>query len=373
MRIAYTLAAVAAAPLAAVLASAMRKNVHVWLPGYLKQAAQGRPAPPSGGPVHVAFCFADHFEPGRGNAPFDVQARRVDEWVKRYPEAASRHVDSDGRHPQHTFFYPGEEYHPEHLDKLARLCKAGFGDVEIHLHHDHDSAETLTAKLEGFKAKLAAHGLLERDENGRVTYGFIHGNWALDNSRRDGRYCGVNNELTVLKETGCYADFTFPSAPDETQTSRINSIYYATDDPAKPKSHDTGRDVAAGEKPSGDLMIIQGPLTLNWTRRKWGVLPRIEYGNIDSTNPPYPERADRWMEQHIHVKGRPDWVFVKVYTHGAREEHFDTLLGRPMDELYGYLETRYNDGKRYKLHYVTARGMYRKIKELESAPAEVTA
>ena len=76
------------------------------------------------------------------------------------------------------------------------------------------------------------HGLLACDRRtGRPAYGFIHGNWALDNSRPDGRWCGVNNELDVLRETGCYADFTFPSAPSPTQPRKINSIYYAVDDP----------------------------------------------------------------------------------------------------------------------------------------------
>ena len=68
------------------------------------------------------------------------------------------------------------------------------------------------------------HGLLSRDRyTGEVGYGFIHGNWALDNSRPDGRMCGVDNELDVLRETGCYADFTLPSAPSPTQTRKINS------------------------------------------------------------------------------------------------------------------------------------------------------
>ncbi|MEJ7636728.1 MAG: hypothetical protein WKF75_01760 [Singulisphaera sp.] len=55
----------------------------------------------------------------------------------------------------------------------------------------------------------------------------------------------VNNEIDVLRETGCYADFTLPSAPSPTQTRQINSIYYASDDPRRPKSHDRGSPSAA--------------------------------------------------------------------------------------------------------------------------------
>ena len=36
----------------------------------------------------------------------------------------------------------------------------------------------------------------------------------------------------------------------------------------------------------------------------------------------------------------------------------DTLLGPAMDQAYRHLESRYNDGTRWKLHYVSAREMY---------------
>ena len=52
---------------------------------------------------------------------------------------------------------------------------------------------------------------------GELRFAFIHGNWSLDNSRPDGRWCGLNNELILLRELGCYADFTLPSAPSDTQ------------------------------------------------------------------------------------------------------------------------------------------------------------
>ena len=290
------------------------------------------------------------------------------EWTKKYPVLAQRHKDCDGRHPQHTFFYPEEEYKPEHLDKLARLSKEGFGDVEVHLHHDNDTAEGLRDKLLRFKSILhEKHGLLHRNTvTGEIEYAFIHGNWTLDNSGHQGRFCGVNNELIVLRETGCYADFTLPSAPSETQTSTINRIYYATDDPYKPKSHDTGVELEVGKNPSGDLMIVQGPLTLNWKSRKWGIFPKIENAELSGDNPPTAERMDLWVRQHIHVKGKPNWVFIKLHTHGAEERNFEALLGAPMHDMLSYLETTYNDGSKYRLHYVTAREMYLVIKAAEA-------
>ena len=73
----------------------------------------------------------------------------------------------------------------------------------------------------------------------------------------------MNNEIEILRETGCYADFTLPSAPSPTQTRKINSIYYAVDDPHRPKSHDWGIDVGSRTRAvRRGLMMIQGPLVL---------------------------------------------------------------------------------------------------------------
>ena len=296
----------------------------------------------------------DHFEPYWNNGSKEVASKRIKSWIEEYTRMAKRHKDSGGNFPKHTFFYPEEEYREEYLCKLSQLCKDGYGEVEIHLHHDHDTAEGLKRKVEDYKGKLDKHGLLSKDNSGSIKYGFIHGNWALDNSRVDGKKCGVNNELGALKETGCYADFTLPSAPDETQTKKINSIYYAEDNPDMPKSHNTGIDVEVGRKPSGDLMIIQGPLTLNWKRRKLGIFPRVENGEVSLDNPPTPDRIDLWIKQHIHVKGRPEWIFVKVYTHGTQQTKGNSFFANELDRMFAYLEKTYNEGKSYKLHYMTA-------------------
>ena len=79
------------------------------------------------------------------------------------------------------------------------------------------------------------HGCLTTWPDGRTAFGFVHGNWALDNSRILGGedFCGVNDEITLLQEEGCYADFTFPAWQTISQPHRTNDIYYAIDDPAK--------------------------------------------------------------------------------------------------------------------------------------------
>jgi len=44
----------------------------------------------------------------------------------------------------------------------------------------------------------------------------------------------------------------------------------------------------------------------------------------------------------------------------------DVLLGKPVDDMFSYLEAKYNDGERHQLHYVNSREMYNMIKAAEA-------
>jgi predicted ATP-grasp superfamily ATP-dependent carboligase len=343
------------------------RHMDRWLVPYLGQASRRRARRP-GEQVHVILCVADHYEPKKRIVSLEEAQRRVARWVEEYPRLFGHFRDSDGRAPRHTFFYPMETYEPEHIDSLAALCRAGFGEVEVHLHHDGDTEWTLREKLLRYKELLSGeHGLLARcRKTGELAYGFIHGNWALCNSRPDGRHCGVNHELEVLRETGCYADFTFPSVPSPTQPRKINSIYYARSDRRRPRSHDWGTDVGAGPAPADALMLIQGPLLLDWGRRKWGLVPRIENGCLQETQPPTEERLALWLKAHVHVPTRPDWVFVKLHTHGAPEENQGVLLGEPMVRLHETLARYAAEDATFHFHYVTAREMYNLARAAEA-------
>lgn len=358
------------------------KALDKWLVSYLRSVLL-RPRQVSG-PCHLLFCVCDHFEPFRGGESRETARRAVRYWLSSYPEAVASYVDADGRVPQHTFFYPQEEYDSEIVDQLAVFCRKGLGEVEIHLHHRHDTAEGFRQKLIAFRDCLhSQHGLLGKDSRGSVRYGFIHGNWALCNSRLDGDWCGVNEELGILADTGCYADFTFPSAPSETQPRIVNAIYYAWDRPGHARGADQGQRMGLLVTPGcaarfpnprhrGDtLLLVTGPLALNWKDRKWGVLPRVENSEISGSNPPSANRIRLWVRQHIHVDGVPQWVFVKVHTHGCVPGNADVLLGEGMRRAHTILQTEFNDGRRWMLHYVTARELYNISRAAESGAGGV--
>jgi len=347
-----------------------KKHMHLWLGHYLKRKLSKKTAP--NGTKHIMFCFVDHYEPMWGkDISYDQECNRVDRWHKEYPKVAKKFKDADGCYPKHSFFYPEEEYRKEHLDKITDLCAQGMGEIEIHLHHHNDTSDNLRNTLEGFTELLHEnHGAFVRDEQtGKLQYAFIHGNWCLDNSLPSGNMCGVNDELIVLKETGCFCDMTFPSAPSPTQPAMVNEIYYAKDDPEKPKSHNTGKVVEVGGKAWGDIMLITGPVGLNWKQCKKGIIPQIENSDVRTSMPPTNDRVDLWVDTAITVKNKPDWLFIKIHTHGTQEQDMDTLLGKPFHDMCQYLEDKYNDGKDYSLHYVSAREMYNIVKAAEVGEA----
>lgn len=337
----------------------------------LSSLALARRQRPAAG-LKMFLCIADHYEPKWENPTPQTALERVMRWVHGFPRLAAGIEDFRGRPPQHSFFYPEEEYEPELMEPIAELCRRGFGDVEVHLHHDNDTSDGVREKLERFTQTLhREHGLLDPNASGRPSYGFIHGDWALCNSRPDGRMCGVNNEITILRETGCYADFTMPSAPDSCQTTTINSIYYAVDQPGRPKSHDRGVHAKVRMTPPADsLLMVQGPLGLDWKRRKWGLAPRLETGDLTYRHPPTGSRLKLWLDAGVSVQGREDWRFVKLHTHGTQEANADMLLGEPARKFHKSLRQFARENEGFQYYYVTAREMAGLVHQAEAGVAE---
>lgn len=354
------------------------RTLPLWLPSYLRQP----PARLPDGVKDVMLCVCDHFEP-RHRTDLAEARRRMAVWKTEFPKNIAPFHDADGVRPRHTCFYPIEQYDPGLLDDCAELCRAAGAEVEVHLHHDRDTEETLRAKLEKGIADFTRHGFLSRDAAGRTRWGFVHGDWALDNSHPAGAQCGVNSELSLLRELGCYADFTMPSCPDVTQTHTINRLYYAQDT-AGPKSHDTGvqvrvlnsgrttpaaPDIGSAQPRFGDLLIVQGPLALNWERRKFGFLPRLENSDLTAANPPRPDRMRIWLRQHIHVVGRPEWIFVKLHCHGGPPPNSGVFLGEPYRAFHQHLAETYTEANGWRLHYVTARELVNILHAAEDGQA----
>lgn len=324
------------------------RHAHLWLPGYLSdRLSHGSAAARS----RVWVAIADHWEPYWLKPSDEVARERVAVWSQHWPEIARRHADSTGRPPQYTFYYPQEEYRPEFLDALAEMTRAGIADVDVHIHHNCEGQQNFVDRMSGFIETLERrHGLLRRS-GGRTVFGFIHGNWALDNSRPDGKWCGLNNEITLLRDLGCYADFTMPSGNSPTQSRTVNRIYWAIDDPERPRSYDHGIPVRPGAPGSGDLLMIPGPFGLRWAER---LVPRLETGELAYQDLPTAYRVRRWLALAPRIGND---IFIKLYSHGAQERNSKVLLlGGALDRLFTLLKEACSAAG-HELRYVSTWGM----------------
>jgi hypothetical protein len=337
-----------------------------WAPAYFWQRAVRRSR--NVRPAHLIIAMVDHFEPSFvPNAPKGTlatvadQETRLKHWCRRYPVVADSWRDHDGMPFRHTYFSPAEQYHEQIIGRLAEHCRKGWGEIEIHLHHgvnEPDTAKNTRRILEEFRSVLVRHGGLSKLDGGEAPrYAFAHGNWALANSA-NGRCCGVDSEMQILAETGCYADFTLPSAPDPTQIGKINALYECALPLSRRAPHRYGHDLTVGNRPTVFPLIMQGPLLLTLLRGNRRCLcARVENGGLMKNDPPTMERTKLWRKASITVRGRPNWLFIKLHGHGMDPRDEAVMLGEPMKRFYQELIEGSAGGREYQVHFVTAREM----------------
>jgi hypothetical protein len=335
-----------------------------WLPSYLWQRLHSRILTT---PTHLILGLADHFEPsivprdGAARAPYNEQLRRLERWCHEYPRQFAGFLDADDRPFVHTYFYPAEQYDPTLIAQLAEHCRDGWGEIEIHLHHGvgtPDTLENTRRVLTGFRDTLAEkHGCLSYWEGSpQPRYAFVHGNFALANSNH-GRGCGVDSEMAVLEETGCYADMTLPTgAYHGAQTRKINSIYECARPLVERAPHRKGRNLVRGRTPQIFPIIVQGPLMLDFRPQVHSVRLSIDNAALTGKYPASLNRLANWKRAAISVQGRPDWLFIKLHCHGMDPRHEDAMLGATMREFLRNLTEGAHD-RNEVLHFVSGREM----------------
>ncbi len=342
------------------------RHAEIWLVPYLRDRL--RKSMRFRKPKRAWIVIADHYEPlGQGASP-ETALGRVARWRNRWPRIADESPrDAAGQRPQYSFFYPQEEYRSDLLEGIAEMVRAGIGDVEVHLHHENEQRDSFLQKVTEFCRCLSeGHGLL-RQQNGRTVFGFIHGNWALDNSRPDGANCGLNGEIALLRDLGCYADFTMPSIPSPTQGRVVNQIYWCTNNSDnRPRSYDRGIEATVGGGRQGDLLMITGPVGLRFGGR---LMPRVETGEIAGYDMPTPARVSRWFDL---VPAIGDDLFLKLFTHGAAERNISPLLDGGLGSLFRWIAEE-AERRGIELHWATAWQMYQAADALIAGREPVSA
>jgi hypothetical protein len=328
-----------------------------WLGNHLRgDKSFDRRSLPAGKPIDIMVLVTDHYEPARRHGD-EAAVESVRSWCAEYERMAERHSDSDGRPPQHTWFYRYDYPNEGCLRELSASTFRGFGEVEFHLHHGHDTHHSFAGRLATGRKWFARFGALRSAEvRPQSFFGYIAGNSALDNGSGDDSLSGCDTELTALREAGCYADFTFPSLGSPAQPSVTNRIYYATED-GGPRSHASGTPLAVGRSASGDLPIFLGPVGFNWGDGY------SDDGTVENSSPGSPRRLGTWLRSHVHVPGRPEWVFIKLTTHAMQSRA--SFLGQTTDDMFAAMEYWWKRPP-YRLHYVTAREAFNIAKAAEA-------
>jgi hypothetical protein len=333
-----------------------------WLLRYPFWRARKLFAPNNGnGPTHIVFVIANHFEPGVGKQA----AGPVERWCRLAVRTGSSLRDHNGTAFRHTYFFPAEQYDSPSIEMLSALQSEGLGEVEVHLHHgvdQPDNAANTKQLLETFRDILAyRHSCLSRENpSAPPRYAFVHGNSALANSA-GGRNCGVDSEMALLAATGCYADFTLPSAPDQSQVPKINAIYQCGNPLQEAKPHRSGPDLKLGDKPTLPI-IIDGPLVFDWTRRIRGFpIPRIDDGALASNYPLKMSRFRRWQSARIGVKGRPEWVFIKLHCHAFFEQDQQAMMGDDLRRFMTEILELGDSSGAFRVHFASAREVFNMI------------
>ena len=340
---------------AILIAKMYRWQAFNWAPHYLVEGPSHETVPDS--EKHLIFLMVDHYE--HGARPESPEKNR--QWCEKFRIISDKYRDDYDNRFRYTWFYPYDHHVGEIMHDLSRMAFEGYGEIEFHWHigtkDEHDmTRENFSEKTaEAVKWFQQFGAMITEEEQPRAAFAYIAGVWDLDASRSPVSH-GLTNQIDVFYKNGCYADFTYSTIGTAAQPSKINSLYYVEDDPDLPKSHNTGTDVEVGKLVDGKLMIFQGPMLIDWQGH-------IEYGAIEPDPRFHPDRIPKWLEANIHVKGRPEWVFVKVYSHGAQAGK--VVLEHDMEWMLQELK-KYTSEHGIKLHFMSAREAFNVVKAAEA-------
>ena len=231
-------------------------------------------------------------------ATVEVALARVAEWREKWPRIADDSPrDAAGQRPQYSFFYPQEEYRRDILDGITEMVRLEVGDVEVHLHHDNEQRESFIQKVTEF-CNRSGRRSRPVTPAGRPRRFRIH-SWQLGARQFAAGWQVVRSQrrVALLRDLGCYADFTMPSLPSATQGRVVNQIYWCSNNPDnRPgKSFDRGIEATArGAWRRRPILMITGPSRLAlWS----GVLlPRLETGEIAGYDMPTRSRVHQWFD-----------------------------------------------------------------------------
>ncbi len=300
--------------------------------------------------IVVAFIFICR---PYGGSPVDLNTV-----LTELADLASDHTDSDSVHLKMTFALHSLYSDSVEFSILSQWCGDQSSELELLL-----PCEVLKGRL----FREALHRSVKRLNSlgwARTIDAEIRLAVVRERCENEHEWISLQRQIRALKDIGCYADMSFPDIGIRDQPVRINTICYMSSVASDPFVDRMA--LRTGEVGIGDLVVIDGPLLIDWTdwRHRFG--PLVEDGRLTPMNPPDPCRAGSWIRANVHVIGQPNWIFAKLKIAEVSNVASVRKFREWLDRTLTYLETMYRDNEAYRLHYVTAREMYNISKAAEA-------
>jgi hypothetical protein len=109
-------------------------------------------------------------------------------------------------------------------------------------------------------------------------------------------------------------------------------------------------------------MIFEGPLVFDWSRRIRSIpVPRLDDGALAQNYPLTLQRFERWRSSRISVVGRPEWIFIKLYSHGFFDWDQDAMIGSQMRKFMNELMELAEKTQNFKIYFASCREAFNMV------------
>jgi hypothetical protein len=90
-------------------------------------------------------------------------------------------------------------------------------------------------------------------------------------------------------------------------------------------------------------------------------VPRIDDGALAANQKMDLPRLMRWVSANVTVKGRPEWVFVKLYCHGFMDQDQSVCIGEEARRFFSEVIDYGQKTDEYKVHFASAREAFNMV------------
>ena len=90
-------------------------------------------------------------------------------------------------------------------------------------------------------------------------------------------------------------------------------------------------------------------------------MPRLDDGALAQNYPLTLNRFDRWRNAGISVAGRPDWIFIKLYSHGFFDWDQDAMIGAQMRRFMTEVLELSEKTQEFSVYFASAREAFNMV------------